>query len=136
RDRSRRGGTAPADLGSPDRQPGCAQDQALGAAAADRRLCAGAPVKMRRPRPIDAGFDVALETLTRFDAGEDQKVIDAVRSIIADVRTRRDAAVLAYAQRFDRTSAQSLADLTVTADEARAALAELPSEQRQALQRA
>jgi|1185.fasta_scaffold00884_5 histidinol dehydrogenase len=91
---------------------------------------------MRRLNSIDAGFDVALETLTRFDAGEDQKVIDAVRSIIADVRTRRDAAVLAYAQRFDRTSAQSLADLAITVDEARAALAELPSEQRQALQKA
>jgi histidinol dehydrogenase len=93
-------------------------------------------MKMRRLRSADAGFDAALEKLTRFDAAEDEKVIDAVRAIIADVRVRRDAAVLAYAQRFDRTNARSLADLAISADEARAALAKLPSEQRGALQSA
>jgi histidinol dehydrogenase len=93
-------------------------------------------MKLRRLSSIDAGFDAALETLTRFDAAEDQKVIDAVRTIIADVRARRDVAVLAYAQRFDRSSARAVADLAITLEEARAALAELPAEQRAALQSA
>jgi histidinol dehydrogenase len=91
---------------------------------------------MRRLSCADAGFDAALDALLRFDAAEDQKVTDAVRGIIADVRSRRDVAVLAYAQRFDGAKAKALADLAIMADEARAALAELPTEQRQALQSA
>jgi histidinol dehydrogenase len=93
-------------------------------------------MKMRRLASSDAGFDAALEALTHFDAAEDRKVIDAVHAIIADVRARRDAAVLEYAQRFDRTKAKSVGDLSITVDEARAALAELPTEQRQALETA
>ena len=93
-------------------------------------------MKMRRLRSTDAGFDAALEALVRFDAAEDQKVVDTVRAIIADVRSRRDAAVLDYARRLDRSSAKSVSDLAITLDEARAALAELPDEQRQALQSA
>ena len=59
-----------------------------------------------------------------------------MRAIVADVRTRRDAAVIDYARRFDRASATAVADLSITLDEARAALAEVPADQRQALQSA
>jgi histidinol dehydrogenase len=91
---------------------------------------------MRRLSTADPGFDASLQKLTHFDAAEDLKVTQAVREIIADVRARRDDAVLEYARRFDRASASSVADLVVSADQARAALAELPGEQRQALQSA
>ena len=93
-------------------------------------------MKIRRLASTEAGFDAALERLTRFDAAEDRKVIDTVRAIIADVRARRDAAVIDYARRLDRTTATAVADLSITLDEARAALAELPADQRQALQSA
>ena len=59
-------------------------------------------MKMRRLASTDAGFDAALEALVRLAAAEDEKVLDAVRTIIADVRARRDAAVLDYARRLDR----------------------------------
>jgi histidinol dehydrogenase len=91
-------------------------------------------MNIRRLASSDAGFDAALERLTRFDAAEDGKVIDTVRGIIADVRARRDAAVLDYARRLDRSTAKAAADLSITPDEARAALSELASDQRQALQ--
>jgi histidinol dehydrogenase len=93
-------------------------------------------MKMRRLASSDAGFDAALERLTRFDAADDQKVIDTVRGIIADVRTRRDAAVLEYAQRLDRSNAKTVADTDISLEAARAALAELDAQQRQALQSA
>ena len=93
-------------------------------------------MKIRRLNSADAGFQASLERLTRFDAVEDRKVTDTVRAIIADVRARGDTAVLEYAQRFDRTKAKSVAELAVAADETRAALAELPGEQRQALESA
>ena len=90
-------------------------------------------MKLRRLASTEPGFDAALERLTRFDAAEDDKVIETVRTIIADVRARRDAAVIDYARRFDRSTAKAVADLSLSLDEARAALAELPAEQRQAL---
>jgi histidinol dehydrogenase len=90
-------------------------------------------MKLRRLASTEPGFDAALERLTRFDAAEDEKVIETVRTIIADVRARRDAAVIDYARRFDRSTAKAVADLSLSLDEARAALAELPAEQRQAL---
>ena len=93
-------------------------------------------MKLRRLASTEPGFDAALERLTRFDAAEDDKVIETVRTIIADVRARRDAAVIDYARRFDRSTAKAVADLSLSLDEARAALAELPAEQRQALQSA
>jgi histidinol dehydrogenase len=93
-------------------------------------------MKMRRLASSDAGFEGALEALTHCDAAEDRKVIDTVHAIIADVRARRDAAVLEYAKRFDRAKAKSVGDLSITVDEAHAALAELPTEQRQALESA
>ncbi|HUQ75318.1 MAG TPA: histidinol dehydrogenase [Burkholderiales bacterium] len=93
-------------------------------------------MKMRRLSTADAGFEASLQRLTHFDAAEDVKVAEVVRVIIADVRARRDAAVLEYARRFDGTSASSVADLAVSADEARAALAALPGEQRRALESA
>ena len=93
-------------------------------------------MKMRRLASFDAGFDAALEALVRFDAAEDQKVVDTVRGIIADVRTRRDAAVFDHARRLDRSTAKTVADLFISVDKARAALAELPGDQRQALESA
>ena len=93
-------------------------------------------MKMRRLISADTGFDAALEALVRFDAAEDQKVVDTVRGIIADVRGGRDAAVLDFARRFDRSAAKAVADLSISIDEARAALAGLPGDQRQALQSA
>jgi histidinol dehydrogenase len=93
-------------------------------------------MKMRRLASTEPGFDASLEALVRFDAAEDQKVVDTVRGIISDVRARRDAAVLDYARRLDRSTARTVGDLAVTLDEARAALGELPSDQRAALQSA
>jgi histidinol dehydrogenase len=93
-------------------------------------------MKMRRLSSAHAGFDAALDALTRFDAAEDEKVVEAVRSIISDVRKRRDTAVLEYARRFDRTPAESVGQLGITSDQARTALAELPAAQREALQSA
>jgi len=70
-------------------------------------------VKLRRLSTRDAGFDAALGELTRYEAAQDPAVQETVRRIIADVRARGDAAVLEYTNRFDGTSARSLAELTI-----------------------
>ncbi|HYD56855.1 MAG TPA: histidinol dehydrogenase [Burkholderiales bacterium] len=70
-------------------------------------------MKLRRLSTRDAGFDAALGELTRYEAAQDPAVQETVRRIIADVRARGDAAVLEYTNRFDGTSARSLAELTI-----------------------
>jgi histidinol dehydrogenase len=71
-------------------------------------------VKLRRLSTQDAGFDAALEVLTRYEAAQDDAVEGVARAIIADVRQRGDAAVLEYTRKFDKVEAKSIADLTVT----------------------
>ncbi|HWD21863.1 MAG TPA: histidinol dehydrogenase [Burkholderiales bacterium] len=68
-------------------------------------------MKLRRLSTRSPGFDAELAALTRYDAARDAGVEQTVRAILADVRSRGDAAVLEYSQRFDRSSARSVAEL-------------------------
>jgi histidinol dehydrogenase len=61
-------------------------------------------VKLRRLSTREARFDAKLAALTRYDAAQDPKVQKTVRSILADVRKRGDAAVRAYTKKFDGVS--------------------------------
>ena len=58
-------------------------------------------MKLRRLSTRDSAFSSKLAALTRYDAAQDPAVQRAVRSIIADVRKRGDAAVRAYTKKFD-----------------------------------
>ena len=83
-------------------------------------------MKLRRLSTRQAGFDVRLSTLTRYEESGNSAVERIVRSIIADVRKRGDAAVLAYARRFDRVKASSVGKLEVPRSKLREALDNLP----------
>src|SRR5215472_5602673 len=80
------------------------------------------------------GFDAALARLTAFDAKQDDAVDAAAAAILADVRERRDAALLQYTVRFDRVRAESVASLELSASEMEAALASLAPAKRDALE--
>ena len=86
-------------------------------------------MKMRRLSTRQPGFDAKLAALTRYEAARDAKVSGVVRAIIAAVRKRGDAAVLAYSRRFDRVRATSVAKLEVGREELRYALDSLPASQ-------
>jgi len=88
---------------------------------------------MRRLSTSDADFDARLAVLLAFESAQDPKVDATVAAILADVKTRGDAAVLEYTQRFDRLDAKSLADLEIPKTELDAALKSLPAAQRDAL---
>ena len=70
-------------------------------------------MKLRRLVSSSSGFDRALDAL-RFSAARDAGVEQAVRPIVADVRTRGDAALLDYARRFDGAAGASVGALEVT----------------------
>ena len=93
-------------------------------------------MKLRRLSTRSAGFGAQLAALTRYDAAQNADVQRVVRSIIADVRRRGDAAVLAYARRFDRVTAASVAKLEVGKKDLQAALHSIPKPQAAALREA
>ena len=84
-------------------------------------------MKLRRLSTRNAGFAARLSALTRYESSGDAAVERVVRAIIADVRKRGDAAVLAYARRFDRVKAGSVGKLEVPQSKLRDALKNLPS---------
>ncbi|RTZ43265.1 histidinol dehydrogenase [Candidimonas sp. SYP-B2681] len=81
-------------------------------------------------------FNSALRTLLAFDASQDESIERATADILKNVQQHGDSAVLDYTQRFDRVSAPSVAALEIERREWLAALDQLPSGQRQALETA
>jgi histidinol dehydrogenase len=93
-------------------------------------------MKMRRLATRSGSFAAQLAALTRFEAAQDAGVQRVVRSIIAAVRRRGDAAVLAYARRFDRVNARSIASLEVSSGDMRSSLKKISNKDLNALRAA
>ncbi|WP_418317713.1 histidinol dehydrogenase [Piscinibacter sakaiensis] len=93
-------------------------------------------VAIRRLVTSDAGFDSAFEQVLHWSEATDQAIEQRVAEIIDDVRRRGDAAVLEYTSRFDGVGAAAVSELKIDAAELQAALAGLPTAQRDALQSA
>ncbi len=91
-------------------------------------------VLIARLSTADAGFDDKLDALVRWEAGKHESVEQTVAEILSEVRSRGDEAVIEYTRRFDRRSVNTMSELTLGADTLQAALASIPTEQRQALQ--
>ncbi|CAM3801220.1 histidinol dehydrogenase [Bordetella tumulicola] len=81
-------------------------------------------------------FAAALSKLLAFEATEDESIDRAAAGILADVRHRGDAALVEYTQRFDRIAATSADALEIPKADWHAALATLPTAQRNALETA
>ncbi len=81
-------------------------------------------------------FRARLDRLLQFDDATDAAIEQTVAAILQDVRTRGDAAVLDYTERFDRLKADTLASLELDAATLAAARDALPTETRTALEAA
>ncbi len=81
-------------------------------------------------------FEAAFQRVLHWSAETDDAIEERVASILADVRTRGDAAVLEYTARFDGVSATSVAALEIPRAELLAALNAIPTAQRDALEAA
>jgi histidinol dehydrogenase len=91
---------------------------------------------LRRLRTSDPDFSGQLAQLLAYPADVDAEVEGSVLAILADVRSRGDAAVLDYTRRFDGVDAPSVAALEIGAGALRAARDGLPAAQRAALESA
>lgn len=83
-----------------------------------------------------ADFKAKLSALLAFEASEDEAIDRAAAQILADVKSRGDAAVLDASNRFDRLSASSVQALELSQQEMQQALASLAPERRAALETA
>ncbi|HUW38353.1 MAG TPA: histidinol dehydrogenase [Rhodocyclaceae bacterium] len=91
---------------------------------------------IRRLDTREPDFLVQLDALLAIDTSTDEQIERAVAEILADVRSRGDAAVLDYTRRFDRQDAGSVAELELSQAVLAAAFAGLPGVQRAALEQA
>ncbi len=91
-------------------------------------------IDIRRFSTTDVDFDDKLKALLAFETAQDDSIDEVVANILKNVKKRGDAAVLEYTNRFDKTSATTLAELEISKEELNAALNDLPADQRSALQ--
>ena len=83
-----------------------------------------------------ADFAEALNKLLTWESVSDARVAAVVDDILQQVRSRGDAAVLEYTNRFDRRSASAMSELVVSSAQLQDALGKITAEQRQALESA
>lgn len=83
-----------------------------------------------------ASFDAEFKARLHWSADADAAIEKVVADILADVRTRGDAAVLEYTRRFDGLGAATVPELELTQADFKEAFDSLPEHQRTALQAA
>ena len=93
-------------------------------------------VTLTRLDSTQPDFQARLARLLQFDDAADAAIEQTVAAILLDVKSRGDAAVLEYTERFDRLPASSLASLELNVAQLKAALDRLPADTRQALEAA
>ena len=91
---------------------------------------------LRRLNAADPEFARHLDHLLSWESVSDDAVNQRVLEIIANVRSRGDAALVEYSQRFDQVEATSMADLILPRERLELALQRITPEQRQALETA
>lgn len=91
-------------------------------------------MSINRLNTRDENFAAQLDKLLAWEAVSDEKVASIVAEILSNVKQQGDSAVLEYSQRFDHLTVSSLSELVLPKERLRAALEEIPSEQRQALE--
>lgn len=91
---------------------------------------------LRRLSTTQPDFKASLANVLAFEKKTDESINTIVASILEDVRTHGDKAVLEYSNRFDRLGINDAKALEISLEECQAALASLTPERRKALQTA
>ena len=93
-------------------------------------------VSITRLNASQSDFDSSLAKLLAWDDSVDHQVNESVRHILHEVKTRGDAAVLEFTEKFDRLKIASVAELEMSHDRLQKALKNIPGDQRVALEQA
>jgi histidinol dehydrogenase len=91
-------------------------------------------MNINRLSTSQSDFDLQLNKLLAWESVSDKRVADVVDDILQQVKTRGDAAVLEYTNKFDRRDVKSINELIVSQSELKQALTKISSEQKNALE--
>ncbi len=89
---------------------------------------------VRRLNANNPDFSTTLDKLLAWEGVSNAKVQEQVETIIAEVRQKGDAAVLAFTQKFDQHPATEFSQLEVSQQQLKAAYESLPAKRREALE--
>jgi histidinol dehydrogenase len=90
-------------------------------------------MSIRRLNSVSTNFSADLNDLLSWDSVSDPGVAQTVATIISDVRSKGDAAVIEYTNLLDRRDLKNIDELKVSSDELVRALASIPAAQLDAL---
>ncbi len=93
-------------------------------------------LEIRRLDTRDASFEAALAALLDRAGDANSEIAATVASIVHDVRTRGDAALLEYTERFDRLPLKNARELEIGSESLSGAWRTLPASLRSALETA
>ena len=88
----------------------------------------------RRLNAQDAKFNTQLDQLLSWESVSDAEINQRVLDIIANVRSRGDAALIDYTRQFDDLNVAQMGDLILPRERLELALTRITAEQRQALE--
>ena len=91
---------------------------------------------IRKLNTADANFQQQLDGLLAWDSVSDDAVNQVVHEVIAEIRSRGDAALVDYTNRFDGWEAESPGDLEIPLARLKQAWETISADQREALQHA
>jgi len=89
---------------------------------------------VRRLNANNPDFSTTLDKLLAWEGVSNAQVQEQVETIIAEVRQRGDASVLAFTQKFDQHPATEFSQLEVSQQQLKAAYESLPAKRREALE--
>lgn len=89
---------------------------------------------VRRLNATSPEFSITLDKLLAWEGVSNTKVQQQVETIIAEVRQKGDAAVLAFTQQFDQHPATKFSQLEVSQQQLKEAFESLPAKRREALE--
>jgi histidinol dehydrogenase len=94
------------------------------------------PLNLRQLQTRSPDFEAEFQRVLHWSAETDHAIEERVSAILADVKSRGDAAVLEYTQRFDSLQAGSVQALELSREELQRALHSITPAQRKALEAA
>lgn len=92
--------------------------------------------EISRLSTTDPDFDSTLKSLLAFEEAQNDSIDATVASILADIKTRGNAALLEYTRQFDKLPANTIGELELSQEQLQQSLQNLPAEQLDALKQA
>ncbi|MCL4113579.1 UNVERIFIED_CONTAM: hypothetical protein GTU68_001012 [Idotea baltica] len=93
-------------------------------------------MNIQRLNSTDQDFWSQLKQRLAWDSNSDKSITATVESILEEVKTKGDSAVIEYTNQFDRMTATSMAELEISSERLQQALESISPEQRSALETA